>query len=132
MSVGKIDIGDLLTPPQKHELHTARFFSEMGYDIKFIRPSNIPDNHRPDFRMNGIEWEVKSPEGKSPRSIKKRYAEACDQSSNIIFDLRRCGLSDSVCVNLLEKLYKDKHSRRLMIITKAGKLLQYPDNCLDK
>ena len=64
-----IDISDLLTPPEKHELNTARYFSEMGKKIKFIRPSNIPEVYRPDFTMDGIEWEMKSPEGKRPARL---------------------------------------------------------------
>lgn len=132
MKAGSIDISELLVPPHKHELQTARFFSEKGYDIKFIRPSNIPDNHRPDFCMKGIEWEIKSPSGKSKHSIEKRYAEAKKQSANIIFDLRRCGLSDTVSISTLEKQFYAHHSKRLLIITKDGSLVQYPKNCLDK
>ena len=94
MSKGNIDISELLTPPEDHELNTARFFSDMGKKIKFIRPSNIPDNHRPDFQVDGIEWEAKSPSGKSRHSLEKRYSEATEQSDNIIFDLRRCSLLD--------------------------------------
>ena len=129
---GKIDISELSTPPEKHELTTARFFSEMGKDVTFIRPSNVPDNHRPDIKMNGIEWEIKSPSGKSRRSIEKRFSEAMEQTENIIFDLRRCGVSDEVSIKVLEKKFRDKHIRRLLIITKAGKLLEYPEDCLDK
>ena len=51
-------------PPEKHELKAARFFAELGYDIEFIPPSNIPDVHRPDILMQGKEWEIKSPQGK--------------------------------------------------------------------
>lgn len=132
MKKGSIDIRNLLSPPQKHELHTARFFSEMGYDIIFIRPSNIPDNHRPDFVMNGIEWEVKSPTGRSRHSIEKRYSDAKTQSGNIIFDLRRCNLSDKECISVLQKQFYAHHSKRLLIITKSEKLLEFPPNCLDK
>jgi hypothetical protein len=32
-----------------------------------------------------------------------------------------------VSINVLEKKFRDKHIRRLLIITKAGKLLEYPD-----
>ena len=129
---GIVDISNLLTPPEKHELATANYFADMGKDVTFILPSNIPDNHRPDFLMNGIEWEVKSPAGKSKRSIAKRFTEALSQSQNIIFDLRRSSLSDDVCINQLERLYEKKHIKRLMVITKTKELKQYPENCLDK
>ena len=132
MNEGRIDIRDLLTPPQKHELHTAKFFSAMGYDIKFIRPSNIPENYRGDFTMNGIEWEAKCPEGKGSRTIVKLYSKAATQSQNIVFDLRRCSVPEKLAISQLERLYQQKHTRRLMIITKSGTLIQYPENCIDK
>ena len=132
MKRGIVDISNLLIPPEKHELATANYFANLGNNITFIRPSNVPDNHRPDFEMNGIEWEVKSPSGNSRRSIAKRYAEASRQSHNIIFDLRRSLLPDKICISQLEKLYEQKHTKRLLIITKANELKKYPENCLDK
>ena len=45
---GSIDISGLTTPPEQHEFETARFFSLSGKDIKFIRPSSIPEQHMPD------------------------------------------------------------------------------------
>ena len=132
MKEGIIDISELLVPPQNHELNTARYFSKLGYDIKFIRPSNIPDNRRPDFIMRGIEWEVKSPSGKSKHTLEKRYAEATEQSGNIIFDLRRCHLIDEVSISTLKRQFYAHHTKRLLIITKNEDLVQYPENCLDK
>ena len=59
---GTIDISALNTPPEEKELKTAKFFSERGKNITFIPPSNIPGHRRPDFNMDGLEWEVKLPE----------------------------------------------------------------------
>jgi len=55
---GKIDISALNTPPEQAEFETAKFFAKMGKDIAFIRPSSIPNHHRPDILMDGIEWEI--------------------------------------------------------------------------
>ena len=81
---------------------------------------------------NGTEWETKAPTGKAKRTIKRNVEDALMQSENIIIDLRRCGLSDDVAINQLEWLYRNKGIRRLMVITKSGELLEYPENCLDK
>ena len=132
MERAMIDISELSTPPEKHELNTAHFFSEMGKEIKFIRPSNVPDFHRGDFVMNGIEWEVKSPKGKGDRTIVKLYSKAATQADNIIFDLRRCAVPEKQAISQLEKLREQKHTKRLLIITKAGALIEIPENCLDK
>ena len=125
MEKGIIDISQLTTPPEKHELNTAKFFSEMGKNIVFIRPSNIPSVYRPDILMDGIEWEIKSPQGKGARTIEKIYKKASEQSANIIFDLRRCGLSDAVAIRQLEREFNDKHSKRLLIITKTNELIKF-------
>ena len=131
-SGGRIDITELIVPPQKHELKTAHYFAERGYIVKFIRPSNIPEMHRPDFSINGIEWETKAPTGKGKRTIKHNVEDALAQSVNIIIDLRRCGLPESVAISQLEWFYNNKRIRRLMVITKSQGLLEYPENCLDK
>lgn len=123
---GIVDISNLITPPEKHELATAKYFAEMGKDVVFIRPSNIPDNHRPDILMDGIEWEIKAPIGKGRRNIEKNYHRASLQSENIIFDLRRMKLSDEQCLKQLEIEFEDKHTKRLLVIKKNRELVIFP------
>jgi len=43
---GIVDISNLLIPPEKHELATANYFADLGNNITFICPSNVPDNHK--------------------------------------------------------------------------------------
>ena len=121
---GKIDITQLITPPERHELDTARFFSSLGKDIEFIRPSNIPGVYSPDIIMDGVEWEIKSPKGKGKRTIEKSYHKASLQAKNIIFDLRRINLPDRKCVAQLKKEFSDKHTNRLLIIKHNGELIE--------
>ncbi len=85
---GNIDISQLNTPPEKHEFETARFFADMGKDVVFLKPSDIPNVHTPDISMDGIEWEIKCPEGSGKRTIEKNITKAELQSYNIILDLR--------------------------------------------
>ena len=97
----------------------------MGKDIVFIRPSIIPNVYRLGTLMDGIEWEIKSPQGKGSRTIEKIYKKASEQSRNIIFDVRRCGLSDAIAIKQLERKFRDKHTKRLLIITKANELIKF-------
>ena len=80
---GKIDISNLKVPPEKHELETARFFAQRGHDIEFIPPNNSPNIHTPDIKMDGVEWEIKSPVGKSKRTIEQSFRKAVMQSRYI-------------------------------------------------
>ena len=57
--IGTIDISQLKTPPEKSEFETAKYLAEKGKSIVFIRPSSIPNQHRPDILMDGLEWEIK-------------------------------------------------------------------------
>lgn len=51
---GKIDYTKPDTPPEEHEVRVAKYFARRGKDITFIRPSNIPNIHTPDFQMDGV------------------------------------------------------------------------------
>ena len=73
---GIIDISALSTPPEKHELYTAKFFADKGKNITFICPSSIPEVYRPDILMDGKEWEIKSPIGKGKKNNRKKYAQS--------------------------------------------------------
>ncbi|MBR1628806.1 MAG: hypothetical protein IJ679_06025 [Lachnospiraceae bacterium] len=126
MGKGIIDISQLQTPPQKHELATARFFANLGKDVVFIVPSNIPEVYRPDILMDDIEWEIKSPIGKSRRTIEKNFHKAALQSKNIIFDLRRINVPEAQCLKQLEREFLDKRTHRLLVITKSGELVKFP------
>lgn len=133
MMKGIIDISQLKTPPEKHELKAASFLAEFGFDIKFIPPSNIPGVHRPDILMQGIEWEIKCPQGKGKNTIQKNFKLAIKQSHYIIFDLRRVNLSESKCISEINKQMSMRpYMKKLLIICKNNTLLELPANIIIK
>jgi hypothetical protein len=80
----------------------------------------------PDIRMNGVEWEIKCPVGKSANTIKRAIKTALRQSKNIIFDLRGSKMTDKVNIAKSEKEFNDiKSAKRLLIITKKRELLDF-------
>lgn len=104
--IGTIDISRLKTPPEKSEFETAKYLAEKGKNIVFIRPSSIPNQHRTDILMDGLEWEIKCPKGKSRRTIENNMRKAIMQSHNIIFDLRHIKLSEDKSIAKLEHEFK--------------------------
>ena len=121
---GIINISKLKIPPERHELDVARFFSSLGYDIEFIPASNIPDFHAPDIIMDGVEWEIKSPQGKGKHTIERNISNALLQSCYIIIDLCRVGLKEDECIKQINKEFEvRKQIRRLYIITKRRELI---------
>lgn len=126
---GIVDISKLNTPPEKHELATAKFFSDLGYDVVFLRPSNNRQVHTPDIYMDGHEWEIKCPTGKGKHTIEHNIKNALLQSEFIIFDLRRINIPEDKCISQLQKQYNvRKDIVRLMVITKSKKLITLSRN----
>lgn len=111
---------------EKHEYDTILFLTTLGHNIELIPPSHIPNRRTPDFRMSGLEWEMKSPKGKSRSTLEHAFQTAMKQSVNIIFDLRRIQMPNDRAVTTLCRLFDySKSIRRLLIITKEQKLLEY-------
>ena len=125
--IGKIDISQLKILPKEHEFETAKFFSSMGKDITFIKPSNIPNVHTPDIIMDGAEWEIKCPEGKGKRTIEKILEKGVNQSHNIIVDLRWIKIPERQCLSQIKLNFNTKPKiKRILIITKGLKLIELP------
>ncbi len=122
---GMIDISQLNAPPEKHEFETAKFFAEQGKDVVFLKPSDIPHVHTPDIRMDGIEWEIKCPEGSAKRTIETNMRHAVKQSYYIIFDLRWIKLPEKQCLTQLEFEFSVRPKmKRLLVIRKNGELTE--------
>ena len=112
-------------------LHTHKnaavvFLTEQGFDVELLPPVQRKDARTPDIRMNGVEWEIKCPVGKSANTIKRAFKTALRQSKHIIFDLRGSKITDKVNIAKLEKEFNDiKSARLLLVITKKRELLDF-------
>ena len=126
--IGEIDVSQLNALPEEHEFETAKFFSLMGKDIVFIKPSNIPNVHTPDIIMDGTEWEIKCPEGKSKRTIEQILKKGENQSRNIVIDLRWIKIPEKQCLSQIEFNFNTKPKiKRIFIITKGLRLIELPE-----
>ncbi len=115
-------------PPNKHEFETARFFAARGKDITFLKPSYIPNMHTPDIRMDGVEWEIKCPEGSGKRTIEKNMRKAEQQSCNIIIDLRWINIPENQCLSQIKANFETKpRIKRVLVITKGLCLIEFPE-----
>ena len=109
---------------ETHEYNTVLFFTTLGKTVELIPPSNVPHTRRPDFIMNGIEWEMKSPKGQTRSNLEHAFQAAVKQSVNIVFDLRRMQMPSDKAVTITKQLFGySKNAKRLTIITKDGELL---------
>ena len=109
-----------------HENATAVFLTEQGFDVDLIPTSNIEGVHTPDIKLNGLKWEMKAPVGEGNQLMKNTIQKAIRQSSNIIVDLRHTKRHQTKCLRELEREFrKSKKIKRLKIITKSGKTIDF-------
>lgn len=111
---------------QTHENAAVVFLTDQGYDVELLPPLQRKGARTPDIRMNGLDWEIKCPVGRSANTIKRAFKTALRQSKNIIFDLRNSKMSDRTNIMKLEKEFTDiKSVKRLLVITKSRKILDF-------
>ena len=122
---GKIDTNGVEL--EEHEKETVAYFLKLGHDVELIKPTYTPKIRNPDIMMNGIIWEMKSPQGKSKRTVERIFNRGAHQSQNLIIDLRRRSAQnlEKDIKDLENRFHKSSRIKRLYIITHNGKLLSY-------
>lgn len=112
---------------QPQEESAVEFLLSQGLNVELIVPVNTPKNKNPDFLINGITWELKSPETKNKKTIKRLINSTTKQSVRIVVDLRNLKLNEDVAINILEYEFRDSHRVREMMIISKGRdaLLRY-------
>ena len=89
---------------QEHELSTARALADAGYDVEFAHKTEGNRVTSADVIVNGVLWEMKSPQAGNRKAIERNLRKASRQSANIIFDSQRMkGISDAEVEKELRK-----------------------------
>ncbi|MDR2524004.1 MAG: hypothetical protein LBC95_00470 [Candidatus Nomurabacteria bacterium] len=107
--------------PEKFEITAAQILAKhFCCDIEFLPEMS---NKTPDFVIDGVRWELKSPIGKGKHNIHHVFARAMRQSKNIIIDARRSKDDVRRIRNKLKNEAKiAKTLKRLIFITKEEKV----------
>lgn len=112
-----------------HEKLTADFLAtKMGHDITFIPPNRRRRSKTPDIEMNGLPWEIKSPIGKSSRTIENNLRTALKQSAHIILDLRRIDgriPTKKLLVEVERQFTLAKSIRHIIVITRQEERIDF-------
>jgi hypothetical protein len=118
--VVEANIGD---PPKSHEFAVATVMAKhFKSDVVFIRPANF---RTPDFEVNGIKWELKSPMGSSARTIENNMRTARKQSKNLVIDLSRIKLHQRRALSRVNFfLSKPNQFEKVFVITKTRKVIE--------
>lgn len=122
--IGRVNKNNVSTEP--HEDSTILYLTQFGLDIELVKPANAYKTRSADAFMLGAIWEIKSPITSNKSTIKADFRKAKSQSSRIIFDLRRVKKNADDVKKYILKLFQGRgRVRRLMIIEKNGKVLDY-------
>ena len=119
-------VGHITVPPGAialpHELVAAAVLAWTGDDVEFLP---VRHTKTADIKFRGREWEIKSPIGKSTRTIENNLRNALKQSSNIIMDLSRIKQPEGKAIKEIKRQQDlTKGASRVMIITKTKRLIE--------
>jgi hypothetical protein len=121
---GKIEL-EIGARPNKDEIAVAEYCAQhFGWMILFLRESRVKGDHRPDFRANDIEWEIKTPTKAKENTLDHAMKHGLKQSENLIFDLRKMrNTGEKASRKLLREFDRTKAWRRIIIITRDEEVL---------
>ena len=95
-------------------------------DVRFLSPSKRYKTNTADFVIDNIEYELKSPITKSPRSIENLIHDATKQSFNIVVDIRKSKIKEKRMMKLCEdSLRYYKKIKKIVLIVNKNKVLEF-------
>lgn len=126
-------IGRIVVPPgvfiDIHEKKTVDFLAiNLHLDITFLLPIRHSGTKTPDIEMSGLKWEIKSPTGKSSRTIENNVRNALRQSVYIILDLRRMDgrVPTYKFLNEIERQFNQtKNIKTVIVITREENIIDF-------
>lgn len=121
-----LNLGKITVPygaiPHPHELIVAKILIRTGDDVIFIPTSTHTSS---DIFYQTLIWEIKSPIGKSSRTIENNLRNALHQSPNIIIDLHRIQIPQNKCLLYIKNHIQNfRGLKRLLIITADNHILK--------
>ena len=114
---------DVIPQPSDTEISAAYILSEFfDADVRFIPRAN---HKTPDFLIDGMKWELKSPKGTGKYNIQHCLQDALKQSTYVIIDARASKQHMEKIRHELEHQMKlTQKVDRLLLITNPEKLLK--------
>ena len=93
--------------------------------VEFIVPIDDYKRKSADLVMLGVEWEIKSPTGKSRYTIQEQFRRASKQAYNIVIDSRRTKLKyQDIEKSVFFELKKRPYINKVVLIDKSEKVIE--------
>ncbi|MDR1088444.1 MAG: hypothetical protein LBL23_04160 [Coriobacteriales bacterium] len=113
-------------PPEPHEIEAAWILARhYSTAVEFLVPIDGYGIKTPDFVMDGVLWELKSPLGKSRNTIGNQFMKASRQSRHIIIDAQRTRIDDDTIITRIRlEMVKNRKIKKVLIIKKSQKVVE--------
>lgn len=110
--------------PWDHEMRVARILAINGHYVEFLPEGNL---RCPDISLDGIKYEIKSPESARAITIERALKKALKQSQNLIIDASRIkdGNDDKIQKYLVSQARSRKQIKKMLFVTKKAQLLTF-------
>ena len=108
-----------------HELRTAQSLAIAGYNVHFVRKSDIAYEKTADVLLNGELWEFKAPTADHLKAIERNLKRARWQSDRIVLDGRRMKKLSDKSIEREARKQAESIPRivRLLYINKKGEVI---------
>lgn len=112
--------------PWPHEMRVAEILAMAGHYIEFLEESSL---HTADILLDGMEYEIKSPESFNSNTFEHKLKDAVKQSPNLIIDSSRIKKVQDrkICNFLVNQVKRQKQIKKMLFITKQGKIIDIFD-----
>lgn len=108
--------------PWPHEMRVAEILSLAGHYVEFLEESDL---RTADIKLDGIEYEIKSPESFNSNTFEHKLKDATKQSPNLVIDTSRIKKVRDLKVRsfLVNQMRKQKQIKKMIMITKHGQII---------
>ncbi|MCL2085688.1 hypothetical protein FWH09_02010 [Candidatus Saccharibacteria bacterium] len=115
--------------PWPHEINVAKILKDAGHIVEFIPESNWK---RPDIKLDGKEYEIKSPRSNRIAAVEQNLKRATGKCSNVIMDSSRMkDITDrSIQSYLVKKIKSQRSIKKLLFVNRERKIIDINDLAL--
>ena len=112
--------GSLFVPDglnvEPHEMATAQRLQQLGYDVRFKPLVHGDGIKNPDYFLDGVLFEGKSPKGSGGSTISNQFTRGRKQAHRLVIDLQRCGLDDDKAIEQIKRRFHGQSRVREVIV----------------
>ena len=108
-----------------HERLTAARLARLHHDVRFQPTTRLMKN--PDVLLDGIVWELKTPDGKSQKhTIRNIFRKAKSQTVRLCIDLVRIGLPEAVALAQIKRKFNHQSViQEIMVLGASGHVVYH-------